>query len=55
MISKNIRVNNEFYVAPIFNESIQDGKKIKEYQISKQWELGTPEDLDYFIKNYGIV
>lgn len=55
MISKNIRVNNEFFVAPTFNEAIKDGKKIKEYYISKQWELGTPEDLDYFIKNYGTV
>lgn len=52
MISKNVRVNNEFYVAPVFNEAIQSGKKIKHYPISKQWELGTPEDLDYFIKNY---
>jgi NDP-sugar pyrophosphorylase family protein len=52
MISKNIRVNNEFYVAPVFNEAIQDDKLIKEYPISKQWELGTPEDLDYFLKNY---
>jgi NDP-sugar pyrophosphorylase family protein len=55
MISKNIRVQNEFYVSPVFNEAIQDGKQIKEYHISKQWELGTPEDLDYFIKNYGPI
>ena len=29
MIEKNIRVNNEFYVCPVFNEAIGDGKKIK--------------------------
>lgn len=27
MILKNIRVNNEFYVCPVYNEAIQDGKK----------------------------
>ena len=28
MIQKEIRVNNEFYVCPVYNEAIQDGKKI---------------------------
>jgi HAD superfamily hydrolase (TIGR01509 family) len=51
MISKNIRVNNEFYVCPVFNESILDGKKIKTFNIDKMWGIGTPEDLDYFLKN----
>jgi len=52
MIRKNIRVNNEFYVCPVFNEAIQDGKKFKTYNIEKMWGLGTPEDLEYFLKNY---
>jgi len=54
MISKNIRVNNEFYVCPVFNEAIQDGKKIKVFQIdnSKMWGIGTPEDLNYFLENF---
>lgn len=51
MISKNIRVKNEFYVCPIFNEYIEDGKKIKTYDIEKMYGLGVPEDLEYFIKN----
>lgn len=51
MIGKNIRVNNEFYVCPVFNEAIQDGKKIKVFNIEKMWGLGTPEDLDYYLKN----
>jgi len=54
MISNNIRVNNEFYVAPVYNEYILDGKKIKTYDVEKMWGLGIPEDLDYFIKNYKI-
>jgi thiamine pyrophosphate-dependent acetolactate synthase large subunit-like protein len=35
MIAKNIRVNNEFYVCPVFNEAITDGKKIRVKEISK--------------------
>lgn len=52
MIQKDIRVNGEFYVCPVFNQAIEDGKKIRNYQVEKMWGLGTPEDLDNFIKNY---
>ena len=54
MIEKNIRVNNEFYVCPVYNEAIGDGKKIriKEIEKSDMWGLGTPEDLNYFLENY---
>ena len=51
MIEKDIRTNNEFYVCPVFNEAIGDGKKIKIYHIDKEqmWGMGTPEDLKRFI------
>ena len=52
MIDKNIRVNSEFYVCPVFNEAIQDNKKVRTYNIDKMWGLGTPEDLEHFLKNY---
>ncbi len=52
MISKNIRVNNEFYVAPTYNEAIGDGKKIKIFNIDRMWGLGDPSDLQYFVQNY---
>ena len=52
MIDKNIRVKNEFYVAPVYNEYLNDNKKIKTYDVDKMFGLGTPEDLEYFIKNY---
>jgi dTDP-glucose pyrophosphorylase len=52
MISKNIRTNGEFYVCPVFNEAIQDGKKIRVKEINKMWGIGTPEDLHYFLENY---
>lgn len=53
MIEKNIRVNNEFYVCPVLNELIEDGKKIKIFPIKKMWSLGTPEDLRHFEEHYG--
>lgn len=56
MISKNIRTNNEFYICPIFNEAIGDGKKIKVFQCEKMWGIGTPEDLETFLSEYkGVV
>ena len=52
MIAKDIRVNNEFYVCPVFNQAIEDGKKIKVKRINQMWGIGTPEDLDTFLKNH---
>jgi hypothetical protein len=53
MIKGNARVNNEFYVCPVYNEAINDNKKIKIFDIPKMWGLGTPEDLKYFLENQG--
>jgi HAD superfamily hydrolase (TIGR01509 family) len=52
MIAKDIRVNNEFYVCPVFNEAIGHNKKIRIFNIEKMWGIGTPEDLNYFLEKY---
>jgi HAD superfamily hydrolase (TIGR01509 family) len=52
MIAKNVRTNNEFYVCPVFNEAIEDGKKIRIKKIEKMWGIGTPEDLRYFLEHH---
>jgi HAD superfamily hydrolase (TIGR01509 family) len=52
MIHKEIRTNNEFYICPVFNEAIGDGKKIRVKHIDKMWGIGTPEDLNYFLDNH---
>jgi len=52
MIEKDIRVNNEFYVCPVFNEAIDDNKQIRTHEAKGMWGLGTPEDLEYYLKNY---
>ena len=51
MIEKNIRVNNEFYVCPVYNEFLAKNKKVKIHNVDKMWGLGTPEDLDNFIRS----
>ena len=51
MIGKNIRTNNEFYIAPVYNEMIQSNKKILNYPIAEMRGLGTPEDLSKFMEN----
>jgi len=54
MILKDLRVNNEFYVAPAYNEMIELGKKITYFNIGSlnngMYGLGTPDDLEVFIK-----
>lgn len=52
MIQKNIRVNNEFYTCPVYNEVVQDKLKVKTFNVERMWSLGTPEDLDYFNQHY---
>ena len=52
MIKKNIRVNNEFYVCPVYNEAILNNKRIVISKVEEMQGLGTPEDLDDFIRNY---
>lgn len=55
MIAKNIRVNHEFYVAPVYNEMILDHKKISFYNVGSEnngmYGLGIPEDLVRFLNN----
>jgi len=51
MIVRNERVNNEFYVAPVYNYAIARGEKFGIFNIefSQMHGTGTPEDLDKFI------
>ena len=54
MIDKNLRVNGEFYVAPVYKELVINGEKIGIFNIGEEGNgmhgLGTPEDLDLFKK-----
>jgi dTDP-glucose pyrophosphorylase len=52
MIQKDIRVNNEFYIAPTYNEMIADGKILLSYPVAEMKGLGTPEDLERFLTDH---
>lgn len=53
MIAKNLRVNNEFYVAPVYNQLIEEGAKFGICNVgaegSGMYGLGIPSDLEYFL------
>lgn len=53
MIARNLRVNNEFYVAPTYNQLIEDGRRICIYNVGEEangmYGLGTPADLNLFL------
>ena len=63
MIEKNIRVNNEFYTAPVYNQFIQDFKLILHYPVAEMFQLGTPEEfyenknkvLEFFEKRKPVI
>ena len=52
MIDKDNRTNNEFYVCPVYNEAIEDKRKVKVFPIEKMWGLGTPEDLERYVSDF---
>jgi len=54
MINANDRVNNEFYIAPVYNYMIQDKKKIITYDINVNnfYPTGTIDDLEKVLNMY---
>lgn len=52
MIEQNFRTNNEFYVAPTYNQLIEEGGKVVVARTGQEYDgmygLGTPEDLAFF-------
>ena len=52
MIREDIRVNNEFYVCPCYNQNIAHAARIGIYDKLKHIPIGTPEDLENFISLY---
>lgn len=53
MIRKELRVNGEFYVAPVYNELIAEGSSVGVFSIGsvedRMHGLGIPEDLADFV------
>jgi dTDP-glucose pyrophosphorylase len=53
MIADDHRENGEYYLAPVYNYSIQRGLKVRQWRLGEKefWPVGTPEDLQNF-RNY---
>lgn len=55
MIARNERVNNEFYVAPTYNELIRQGHRVGIHNIGAEakgmYGLGIPTDLELFLSH----
>lgn len=49
MILKNIRVNNEFYICPVYNENIEGGQQISICMVDNMDGVGTPADLERYL------
>ena len=53
MIASDMRVNGEFYVAPVYNDLIARGARIAVFNVGEvgrgMYGLGTPADLDLFL------
>lgn len=54
MIDRNLRVNNEFYVAPAYNQLIEEGRILGVFNVGREadgmYGLGTPSDLEIFLR-----
>jgi len=51
MIHKGIKTNGEYYLAPVYNEMIDDGKYIIAIRAFEHVSLGTPEDLRLYLES----
>jgi dTDP-glucose pyrophosphorylase len=49
MFAANDRFNNEFYLCPVFNYTIAQGKTVKTISVNTMHGIGTPEDLDKWL------
>ncbi len=52
MIADDERVNDEFYVAPVYNRLIAAGGAVYIDPADEVWVLGTPEDLQHFNEHF---
>jgi HAD superfamily hydrolase (TIGR01509 family) len=56
MIARDVRVNGEFYVCPVFNELIAAGLDVyvSEIEPGQMHGLGTPEDLEAYVARRAV-
>jgi NDP-sugar pyrophosphorylase family protein len=50
MIEQNIRFNNEFYLAPVYNQNIRSNNLIEIEEVVSCDIVGTPDDLNNYLQ-----
>ena len=52
MMNKGMGFSDEFYVTPVYNLFASANKKIITYPVKKMWALGSPDEVNLFLKEY---
>ena len=52
MIAANLRVNNEFYVCPVYNSAIAGGLRYRTVNCERFWGVGVPVDYAAWLDRY---
>lgn len=52
MIKKNLRVNNMFYICPVYKQLVGAGKIVKIVPSEFKFGLGSPEEIELFKSRY---
>lgn len=48
MMTKELKTNNEYFICPLYNLLIEEGKRIAVTNIEKMHVFGTPEEFNFF-------
>jgi len=51
MIERDLRTKNEFYISPLYNLLVKDGKKILTEPVDKMHIFGTPDEFHFYKDN----
>ncbi len=52
IISNGETTKGEYYIIPVYQKYIDKGREVNISKAQQMWDLGTPNSLDNFIKNY---
>lgn len=50
MMTAKDKVNGEYYICPSYNHAIANGLKFRTFEVSEMWGIGTPEDLERYLR-----
>ena len=50
LMDKQMKVNNEYYVSLVYKLMLEDGLKVRVFEIKKMLQWGTPRDLEEYIQ-----